>query len=145
MNATFREKSAWGSLIGLCLVSYWYFPKAFGVAGGSGNAADLIAISVGCVISLVIIEAIYHAVIAVEGRTESDERDALISLKAERLAGWVLGFGLFWLVGHIIVGPIFSQEPPITVMTVGVWILFALTFSEFSKLATQIWLYRIGG
>jgi len=145
MNMTFKEKSAWGSLLALGLVSYWYFPAAFAVAGNRGAAAELIAISIGCVIVLVVIEIIYHAVIASKGDGVQDERDVFINLKAERIAGFALGIGLFTLVGQIIASEAIDSITPaatMTTLTIAVWILFVLTVAEVAKLISQIAYYR---
>ena len=145
MNMTFQEKSAWGSLVALGLVSYWYFPAAFAAAGNDGAAADLITISIACVIALVVIEIIYHVIIASRGGDMKDERDDFVNLKAERIAGFVLGIGLFTLVGRIIAIEAIEAITPVetmTTLTVAVWILFTLTVSEVAKLISQIAYYR---
>lgn len=147
VNMTFQEKSAWGSLVALGLVSYWYFPAAFAAAGNKGAAADLIAISIGCVVALVIIEIVYHVIIASRGDDVRDERDVLINIRAERIASFVLGIGLFTLVGRIIAIEAIEAITPVETMgalTIAVWILFVLTVSEISKLASQVWYYRAG-
>jgi len=145
MNMTFKEKSAWGSLVALGLVSYWYFPAAFAAAGKGGAAAELIAISIGCVIALVIIESIYHVVVASKSDSVQDERDVFINLKAERIAGFALGIGLFTLVGQIIANEAIDAITPaetMTALTIAVWILFVLTASEIVKLISRIAYYR---
>jgi len=91
---------------------------------------------------LIIIEAIYHLIIAATGSTSTDERDALINLKAERIAGFVLGIGLFSLVARIIAVEALDWVETMGALTIAVWILFALTISEISKLASQVWYYR---
>ena len=143
MDLTFQEKSAWGLLIGIGVVSYFYFPAAFDIADSVPHGAPLIAISVVGVIALVIIEAIYHALIAVRsdgGKT--DERDVMISLKSERIAGYALGVGLFWLVGHIIASHSIEGREPVGALTIAVWVIFAITVSEVTKLVAQISYYR---
>jgi len=140
---SFQEKSAWGSLIAIGLIAYWFFPAAFDVAGSSNDPADLLVLSIGCIIGLVIVEAVYQSIIAAKGSAESDERDALINLRAERNSGWALAIGLFWLVGHIVAMSAFDATEPMGAMLIAVWILFALTVSEFAKLASQIWYYRV--
>ena len=147
VNMTFQEKSAWGSLAALVLVSFLYFPAAFDAAAKAAQPAKLIGISIGCVVVLIVIEAIYHSIIAVTGSSSTDERDALINLKAERIAGFVLGIGLFILVGRIIAFEAIEAITPVETMgalTIAVWILFVLTVSEISKLALQVWFYRAG-
>lgn len=144
MNMTFQEKSAWGSLVALGLVSFWYFPAAFDAAGNAAHPVRLIGISVGCIVALIIIEVIYHSIIAVTGSSSTDERDALINLKAERIAGFVLGIGLFSLVARIIAVDALEWVETMGALTIAVWILFTLTVSEFAKLASQVWYYRAG-
>ena len=142
MGMSFQEKSAWGSLIAIGLIAYWFFPAAFDVAGSSNDPADLLVLSIGCIVGLIIIEVVYHSIVAAKGSAESDERDALINLWAERNSGWVLAIGLFWLVGHIVAASAVDASKPMGTMLIAVWILFALTVSEFAKLASQVWYYR---
>lgn len=145
MGMTFQEKSAWGLLLGIGLVSYFYFPAAFEIAGSAPHPGRLIGVSVAGVIALIVIEAIYHAVIAgASGGDDGsmDERDVMIDMRSERNAGYVLGVGLFWLVGHIVVTHSFAEKEPVGGLTIAVWILFALTASEVAKLILQIWYYR---
>jgi len=146
MDLTFQEKSAWGLLIGIGLVSFFYFPAAFEIAGTVPTGVPLIVISVVGVVALIIIEAIYHAVIAVASGSDGgmDERDALINMRAERNASYVLGVALFWLVGHIIATHSMPGQDPISALTIAVWVIFAITVSEVAKLLFQIWYYRSG-
>ncbi|NNC77329.1 MAG: hypothetical protein HKN77_05150 [Woeseiaceae bacterium] len=145
MDLSFQEKSAWGLLVGIGIVSYFYFPAAFDIADSVPHGAPLIAISVGGVIALAVIEAIYHTVIAVSSDdTEMDERDVLFDLKSERNAGLVLGIGLFWLVGHIIATHSIEDKVPVGGLSIAVWVLFAITVSEVAKLISQLWYYRAG-
>ena len=144
MDLSFQEKSAWGLLVGIGIVSYFYFPAALDIADSVPHGAPLIVISIAGVIALIIIEAIYHGVIAVSsGGDAMDERDRLFDLKSERNAGVVLGVGLFWLVGHIIATHSIEDIDPVGGLTIAVWILFALTVSEVAKLISQICYYRI--
>jgi len=142
MNMTFKEKSAWGSLVALALIAYWFFPDAFDAATYAADPGRLVGLSIGCIIALIIIEAIYQSVIAAADGGASDERDALINLKAERIAGYVLGIALFTLVGRIIAVEAFEVAETMTALTIAVWILFTLTVSEIAKLISQIAYYR---
>ncbi|MDX1517294.1 MAG: hypothetical protein R3288_10665 [Woeseiaceae bacterium] len=145
MDLSFQEKSAWGLLIGLVGVSLFYFPAAFAVAERVPHGAPLIAVSVVGVIALVVFEIVYHALIAAGGRVDAgDERDALIDLKAERNAAYVLGIGLFWLVGAIVWRSVVEAVPVPNPLQIAVFILLAITVSEVSKLLWQIWYYRTG-
>ena len=149
MDMSFQEKSAWGLLLGIVLVSVVYFPAAFriveSIPDGTSSTGELITISAGGVIALVVIEIVYHACVSSLSReTDSDERDALINLKAERNGGFALGFGLFWLVGHIVLGSVPAIDSAPNAMETAVFILLALTASEIVKLLSQLWYYRLG-
>ena len=143
MDMSFQEKSAWGSLIAMGLFAYWFFPAAFDIADDSNGASELFFLSVGCIVGLIIIEVVYQSLVAATGSAESDERDALINLRSERNSGWVLAIGLFWLVGHIVAVSSLDVSEPMGTMLIAVWILFTLTVSEFAKLASQVWYYRV--
>jgi hypothetical protein len=139
---SFAEKSAWGLLVGLVIMSWWYFPRAFAIVEAGNGSAALGVISVTCVIGLVIFEVVYHAVIAARGGEETDERDQLFSIKAERNAGFVLGIALFTLVGHIFATTAVPELGVMTPLVIAVWILFAITVAEISKVLWQLWYYR---
>lgn len=142
MDMSFQEKSAWGSLIILALVSYWFFPTALDIAAKTTNPAELYVLMIGCVVTLIIFEVIYHTIIAATGHTDKDERDRLFGMQAERNAAFVLWTGLFWIVGHILISAATEEVAPVSKLEIAVWILFALSASEFVKLASQIWYYR---
>ncbi len=145
MDMSFQEKSAWGLILGLTLVSAWYFPAAFRIVETTPNGIPLIAITIGGTIALVAIEIVYHIVIAAgSGELDSDERDVLIDLKAERNSGIVLGLGLFWLIGFIILQSIVGAYPVPQPLEIVVWIMLAITVAEIAKLFSQIWYYRVG-
>jgi hypothetical protein len=149
MEMTFQEKSAWGSLVGLGLVSYWYFPRAFYIAESSNSPGALFGISIACIVALIVVFSVYHAVIAAHGGEETDERDRIIDLRAERISSYALGIGLFWLVGHIVAAEQvdefsrFDQLQPMGSLLIAVWILFAITASEVIKNIAQIIYYRV--
>ncbi len=139
---SFAEKSAWGLLVGLGAMSWWYFPRAFAIAAQTDNPMALGAVSVVCVIALVVFEAVYHAFIAAAAGDETDERDRLIDMRAERNAGFVLGIALFALVGRILATSAMPELEPMSPLIIAVSILLALTVSELSKVLWQLWYYR---
>lgn len=94
-----------------------------------------------------IVEVVYHTIIAAVSPNDAgktDERDRIISLRAERNAGFVLGFGLFWLVGWIVAQSILGSYAVPQPLEIAVFILLAVTGSEVTKLVSQIWQYRVG-
>lgn len=142
MNLSFQEKSAWGLLAGILIVSAWYFPAALAVVAESRHPFPLLAVSIGGVVAIVVIETLYHIVIAVTGGTQTDERDTIIDLKAERNGGFALGAGLFSLVGFVVLQYIRLEGSGPNPLAIVVYIIGALTLSEVVKLASQIWFYR---
>jgi hypothetical protein len=146
MDLSFQEKSAWGLLVGIVVVSAFYFPLAFDVVAAAPHPAPLIAISAVGVAAIVIIETVYHIVIAATSRgdTDPDERDRHIDLRAERNSSFVLGAALFTLVGWIVAQSALGADLVMQPLTIAVCILLALTASEVAKLAWQIWYYRTG-
>lgn len=144
MDLTFQEKSAWGLLLGIVAVSNFYFPAAFKVVAHVPHGVPLIGISILGIVVLAIIEAIYHAIIAVRSGDESDERDMLIGLKAERNASLILGFGLFLLIGFIVMQSIMNAYPVPNPLEIAVYILLLITVSEVAKLLSKILYYRLG-
>lgn len=139
---SFEEKSAWGSLLALTLVSGWYFPKAIAIVEASSSSAPLVAISVIWVIGMVIILAIYHGVIAMWGN-DTDERDRLIELKADRVSGYVLSVSVLFIAGHIIANTFDPSTGSLQVLPIVVWLLLAMAFSEATRYITQIIYYRV--
>ena len=123
------------------LIAWWYFPAAFRVAA-SDTPSELFGLSIGCIVALIVLEIVYHAMIANGGSNSADERDRFITLKAERVSGWVLAIGLFWLVGHIVAGVLQPALTTPNALSIAVWILFAPTVSEFAKLLSQVVYYR---
>lgn len=139
---SFEEKSAWGSLLGLTLVGGWYFPKAILIANTSPSSAPLIAISVIWIIAMVVILAVYHGVIAIWGY-DTDERDRLIELKAERVAAHVLSVTLLGIVGHVMFNLMRPDVEGIQPLAIVVWVLLAMAFAEAVKYIAQIVYYRV--
>jgi len=143
MDLSFSEKSAWGSLLGIAVASYLFFPGAIAHINEGGEPIGLIGRVIFIIGVLIAVEVVYHTLVAASSdSTESDERDALISLKADRNAGYALGFGAVWIVGLVMLrGTVADTNLPGTQM-VAMYILLALTASEAVKLMSQLWYYR---
>ena len=144
---SFQEKSAWGMLVGIFVVSLFYFPAAFRVVEAANEPIALIALIVVGTIALVVIEVLYHTVIAVSAPREAnrtDERDQLIDLKSERNSSFLLGFSLFTLIGWILLANAVQSESAPGPLGIVVYIMLAISVAEMIKLASQIWYYRVG-
>jgi hypothetical protein len=142
MNLSFQEKSAWGLLAGILVVSAFYFPAALRIIADTGHPVPLIVVSAVGVAAIVVIETVYHVVIAVSGDTQVDERDRFIDLKAERNGGFALGLALVSLVGHIVLQYIRLEGQGPNALTLAIYIIGAMTVAECVKLISQIWYYR---
>ncbi len=120
---SYREKSVWGSLIGVMAVYGWYFAMP-------PSAGRLIL----AVILLVAVEVIYHVALALKTKPEAkDERDRTIEAKGYRNAYLALVSG--------VIAPIFIPLPAAMAAQI---VLLALVVSEVVKSVTQLYCYRRG-
>ena len=144
MDMSFEEKSAWGSLLALAVASWMFFPMAIRHIAAGGEPVDLIFRLFFIIGVIIVIEIVYHSVAAVSAKDrETDERDLMISLKADRVSGYVLGFGVVWIAGVAFIEnavPWAPAAPSSTMMSI--YLFLALTVSEASKCLLQIWFYR---
>jgi len=106
---SFREKSAWITLITLVLLLAFYvthLPPPWWLRAEAGGF--LFYVLMLGVIAFVVIELIAHVIVALraprEARAPRDEREQLIALKARSIAGRVyaiLSLGSVFLVIHL--------------------------------------------
>lgn len=151
MDLSFQEKSIAGSLIITVVLFGWYFLQVFKVlAGDSSETSDVLPlVLIGVVVTLILVEIIYHVLIAVGSRPEDgDERDALIEAKATRIAYFVLAAGCITTIGHTILNA--SIEPDMAdrvyvnpIMTAN-YILLSFILAEITGFAMQLYYYRRG-
>ncbi len=88
MDLSFSEKSVWGSLLGIGVASYLFFPAAIAHIGVGGQPIGLLGDVIFIAGVLIAVEVVYHTLVAVSSdSTDSDERDMLISLKADQILG----------------------------------------------------------
>ena len=147
MNLSFKEKSLWLMLISLLVAFGIYFgitlPEHFALAHSPEREralwmtlahASRFAVAVGV---LVLLSVVGHTLIAlIDRRTETDERDRLISLIGARNGGVVLACAVFFaLVAavHTHGNFIFAH-----VLMLG-WVA-----AELINIGTQLWLHRRG-
>ena len=138
MEMSFREKSAWISLVLIVLVFgpyFWLVGQSFAgqthVHGGTQFALILL---------FVVLEIVLHIAVAIQSPRDaeapSDERDNLIDLRATRVAFYVM-FG-----GALI--SIFTLQFPVSVWTLSQFVLFSSVVAELVKFGSQIVFYRRG-
>jgi hypothetical protein len=134
---SFREKSAWISFLTVLLAASVYFGGlALGQVHGFGSLHLLIA----CVIGLVVLQVVLHAVAAMlnpsDARTPKDEREKAIELQSYRVGYYVLVVGVMamFFTGHM-------HVPAHALIFHG---LVALVLSTLAIALTQIVLFRLG-
>ena len=95
MEMSFREKSAWISLVLILLVFapyFWFVGRSF---AGAGHVH--VGTQFGLITLFVILEIVVHVAIGIrsprDARAPRDEREDLIDLKATRTAFYVLFAG----------------------------------------------------
>lgn len=145
MDLSFEEKSAWGSLLSISVASWLFFPVAIAHIQAGGEPVDLLFRALFVVGVVIAIEVVFHSATTMPKDREADERDAMIGLKADRYAGYVLAIGVALIIGQIVLRdavPYAPQQQPIVL--VAIYLMLAMTVSEASKPIAQIWFYRVG-
>jgi hypothetical protein len=135
-RTSFEERGAWIQLIGLLVAFGAYFFIALQLlTAGVMNVLAYAGLLVPTVVLLVVVLIAGYVVAAITGRTDGpDERDTLIEGKAERNSGWILGAGVIFAIGGLIVG--------VAAAWVVNLLLFALVVSEVTRTGLQIVYYR---
>ncbi len=149
MDLSYQEKSILGSLAAMVVVYGYYFANVLRdtsqPAFGGGSLARLVF----AVVAIIVIEIVYHIVLALETKVEpKDERDILIECKAYRNAYFLLATGAFLVIGAVIMAGLASDSAPTRIMvtpflTVNL-VLFFMVLAELAKFLTQLFYYRRG-
>jgi hypothetical protein len=149
MDLSYQEKSILGSLAAMVVVYGYYFASVLRDTShpefGGGNVARLVF----AVIAIIVIEIVYHIVLALETKVEpKDERDVLIECKAYRNAYFLLAGGAFLVIASVIMANLVRGSAPTRIMvtpflTVNL-VLFFMVLAELTKFLTQLFYYRQG-
>lgn len=146
---SFQEKSIWGSLVAILAV-FGYF---FATLGPNGLQFEFTAVAivrlVGAVVVLVVVEIVYHVLIAVKsGPVLEDERDQQIESRSYRNAYLLLASGVFLVMFTAVAGSALGRSLPGllsgTPLAVAHLLLLVLVFAEAAKFLTQLYFYRRG-
>jgi len=138
MEMSFREKSAWVSVILIVLVFgpyFWLVGRSFAGAGHvhAGTQFALIAV-------FIVLEIVVHIAIALQSprdaRAPKDEREILIDLMATRMAFYVLFVGALF--------SIFTMHFRLDRWQLSQMVLLAIVVAELVKFGRQIMLFRRG-
>jgi len=146
MDLSYQEKSILGSLLAMVVVYGYYFAAVLRDASRPGfNVGRLVL----AVIAIIVIEIVYHIVLALESKPEpKDERDILIECKAYRNAYFLLATGAFLVIACIIMAGLARDAAPTRIIvtpfiTVNL-VLFFMVLAELMKFLTQLYYYRRG-
>jgi hypothetical protein len=135
---TFREKSAWISLISMASIYGVYFSSVVhtGPKAGGSRFGGLL----GTIIALVVVQIVLTVAVAIfapaEAKAPRDERDQLIELRAMRVAYAALGTGVAFACFFG------AFSPPIIFDTNA--LLFILVTAEIMRSTSKIVQYRCG-
>src|SRR5271166_6150138 len=146
MDMSYQEKSIAGSLLAMLVVYGYYFTAVLRHAGQLDFAIGRLIFAV---IAIIVIETVYHIVLALESKPEpKDERDILIESKAYRNAYFLLAAGAFLVIGCVIMAGLARDAAPTRIVvtpfiTVNL-VLFFMVLAELMKFLTQLYYYRRG-
>ena len=136
---SFHEKSAWISLVSIAAVGFVFFLQVPRTLTPSLGPEMLYAMLI-CLVALVVIEAIAHAVVAIRAPHDTegpkDERDRLIELRSIRLAAYVYAALSMGAVSLLVVGANGGA--------LGYAILLALVVAEIVNYGSRVVYYRRG-
>jgi len=135
---SFREKSAWVSLITYGVVFGGYFFTLWQAWDESYAQGLSIGLMVGAVVALIIVAIVLNTVIALfhprTANAPADERETAIDLKAERIASYTLSIGVIFLIGALLIGW--------NAFLVANLLLASMVVSELVKALAQIAYFR---
>jgi hypothetical protein len=136
---SFREKSAWISLLAYLAIYGFYFANV-GMALARGEGDHFLGLLGKSVVLFVLVTVVLTIIAAVgapkEAQAPQDEREKLIRLKANGASGYVLATGVV-----ITIGALFFDAKNFLVINM---LFFALVAFEVFKIAAQIVLTRRG-
>lgn len=154
MDMSFKEKSAWISLVSTLLIFGYYFYHVFGLTNlPTEEAKSVIAgLALKAIILIIIVESVFHGMLSMTNRKAAergaDERDKSIELQATSYSYWVLTIGVMFCLGRMVIlefNPEFSEHRSFQMPFLTVHILlFSFILSEVIRFAGQIVLYRRG-
>ncbi len=137
-SLSFREKSAWISLVSILAVFIPFFWNSYRQFTGQVDGSSGITVAFGLLAAFVVLEIVLHAVVALQApaaaRSPRDEREHLIEMRATRIAFQVLVLGAMAAVATVH-------------LTSRAWVvqqvvLLAIVVAELVKFATQVVLFR---
>lgn len=106
MSASFEEKSVWIQLGAMTIGLGTYFVAAGRLlASGERDVTAFASVFMAAVVFLVLLLVVAHIIAASTSKVEDrDERDRLITWKAEHRSGWLVAVGVLGAVTCMAVG-----------------------------------------
>ncbi|MGQ0532506.1 MAG: hypothetical protein ACT4OF_07425 [Caulobacteraceae bacterium] len=137
---SFREKSAWVSLVTYGVVFSGYFLALWRIWNEGDGLGLSLGLMIGAVVGLIIVTVVLKIALALlspeEAKARADEREVLIDLRAERIASYTLSTLVVCLIGALLVGW--------NGYLVANLLLGAMVISEVVKAVAQIASFRRG-
>jgi hypothetical protein len=138
MNASFEEKSTWITLLGTLFVLGAYFFVALRMlVAGVTTVVPFIPVFTVAVILLVVLLVAGHVAVAIASRPDGrDERDRLISWRAEHNSSWLLATG--------VIAAAFALATPLSPAWIANGLLLFLFLAEVLNRVLRLYYYRRG-
>jgi hypothetical protein len=132
---TYREKSTVVLLVGYLAVYTWYFARVVDAArSGPITEIDyqaLLIVMVGVLVGATVVAQVLIAIVTPSEAEQVDERDRMIALRGDRIAGWVVTIGAlgglvlamieadsFWIAHALLAGLVLAEIGKSIVMLV---------------------------
>jgi hypothetical protein len=131
---SFREKSAWISIVAIVLVYGWYGSRLLHNHAAHAAHPGLVAMLIGSTILMIIVSVIGHVLVARRPETP-DERDRLIDARSTRFGYHAMAAGVWGVIFLAVAGP----DPAILPYAA----LGAFVLAELVRLGAQLVMYRL--
>ena len=135
---SFREKTAWISLVSLLLVFGIYFTVVGLAMAGRLQYSQTFNLFLQLVLAFVVLQVVLRLIVAkrapLDAKVPADEREKLIGLKADRVAGYILAVGVFVAIFTLHLGADRGE--------LAHSVLLAFAISQLAKHAAVIVLHR---
>jgi hypothetical protein len=129
---SFREKSAWISIVAIVLVYGFYGLR---LLNHEPTRLGVVAMLIGSIMLTIVISVAGH--VAVARRSEKpDERDHLIDARSTRFGYHAMAVGVWGLIFLALAGP--------SLALLAYAALGAFVLAELVRLASQVAMYRLG-
>lgn len=146
LNLSFHGKSAAISLLSILGVYGYYFYFVL-LGSGPDSPQEMLFWMVGLVVLIVIVEVVFHIVIAVayprDANASEDEMDRAIRLKAYRIGYLLLSAGVLIVLGRILFGSIMEPEA-VTLLDIANLLLFVFVLAETGHYGATVYHYLAG-